>query len=239
MGTSVWLVVFLTLSQYMAVCHPFRQGYLRQRRMSLILYAIAFVLSFAIHTPWAMKKTAHPIPRGILKCSYVICDNQIEHWFHMYEWIREFITRVLPFILIAYFNAMILITYRNTKRDRMSRLTTQSCHKRVYADKSEQEEKRLFSLLFAVIIVFFLCTIPAAPLTIFVADRHSQNLSFQIFRAVTNLLEFTKFALNFYFYCLINPDIRRICLNIMKCVDLGRPARVKGQPVVPISVYTK
>jgi len=106
-------------------------------------------------------------------------------------------------------------------------------------DRSEQEEKRLFTLLFAILIVFFLCTIPAAPLTIFVADKRSQNLSFQIFRAVTNLLEFTKFALNFYFYCLINPDIRRICLSIMRCDELGKPPRVKGQPVNPISVYTK
>lgn len=29
----------------------------------------------------------------------------------------------------------------------------------------------------------------------------------KIFRAIVNLLEFTKFALNFYFYCLINPEV--------------------------------
>lgn len=62
---------------------------------------------------------------------------------------------------------------------------------------------------------------------------------FQVIRAIVNLLEFTKFALNFYFYCLINPDIRQICMHVIQCQKLGKPARVKGQPVNPISVYTR
>ena len=45
---------------------------------------------------------------------------------------------------------------------------------------SLQEEKRLFILLCAIIIIFFLCTIPAAPLTMLVADNKSNNLTFQV-----------------------------------------------------------
>ena len=97
----------------------------------------------------------------------------------IYEWIREFWTRLFPFLLIAYFNMRIMITYRSTKRDRMKRLAS-SQSKKGKSEKSEQEERRLFVLLFAIIIVFFLCTIPAAPLTIFVADNRSQNLTFQV-----------------------------------------------------------
>lgn len=44
-----------------------------------------------------------------------------------------------------------------------------------------QEERRLFILLFSIVIIFFICTIPAAPLTIFVSDSRSRNLSFQVF----------------------------------------------------------
>ncbi|CAD5233929.1 unnamed protein product [Bursaphelenchus xylophilus] len=237
MGASVWIVVFLTFSQYMAVCQPFRQGFLRTRKMSFILFVLAYIFSFCIYAPWATKKSVHVVPPGMLQCPYVICDRKIEPWFQIYEWIREFLTRVFPFLLIAYFNTMILITYRSTKRDRMKRLA--SCKTRNITEKSEREERRLFVLLFAIIIVFFLCTIPAAPLTIFVADYRLQNLTFQIIRAIVNLLEFTKFALNFYFYCLINPDIRRICLHIIQCQEMGKPARVKGQPVNPISVYAR
>ena len=138
------------------------------------------------------------LPDDLLQCSYLICDRKKESWFQIYEWIREFWTRVFPFLLIAYFNLQIMITYRSTKRDRLRRLAS-SQTKRGYSEKSEQvsiwnfvkvtlfyvilffqEERRLFFLLFAIIIVFFLCTIPAAPLTIFVADNRSKNLTFQV-----------------------------------------------------------
>ncbi|KAI6224310.1 G-PROTEIN-RECEP-F1-2 domain-containing protein [Aphelenchoides fujianensis] len=230
MGASVWIVVFLTFSQYMAVCQPFHQGFLRKRRMCFWLFALAYIFSFCIYAPWATKKTVHQVPPGLLNCPYVICDRKIEPWFQIYEWIREFLTRVFPFLLVAYLNAKILITYKSTKKDRMKRLAHTCKTKNGATEKSEQEERRLFALLFAIIVVFFVCTIPAAPLTIFVADDRAQNLTFQIIRATINLMEFTKFALNFYFYCLINPDIRRICIQMIQCQPLGKPARSQGPP---------
>lgn len=221
MGSSVWIVVFLTLSQYMAVCRPFAYG-LRSRKVCFILFSLAYVFNFSIYAPWSVKKEVHnlkkivgevELPQNI--CPYIVCDSRRADWFMIYEATRELISRIFPFFLVAYMNVKILITYRSTKKDRMQRLANSQKHF-VY-EKSEKEEKRLFILLFAIIIIFFLCTIPAAPVTILVADSKSNNLPFQIFRAVTNLLEITKFALNFYFYCLINPDIRQICIYVITC----------------------
>lgn len=239
MGASVWIVVFLTFSQYMAVCRPFNYG-MRSRKVCFILFFCAYIINFGIYAPWALKKRVWQIdvpPEFPNVCEYLVCDSDAQSWYALYAWIREAIARVIPFFLVAFFNTRILITYRNTKADRMKRLS--NSQKRFVYEKSEQEERRLFVLLFAIIIVFCVCTIPAAPLTILVADSLSNNLPFQVFRAITNLMEFTKFALNFYFYCLINPDIRRICLNMMLCRKIGRPARVKGQPVNHISQYTR
>lgn len=71
-----------------------------------------------------------------------------------------------------------LHSLRNTKRDRMERLA--NSQKKFMFEKSEKEEKRLFILLFAIVIVFFVCTIPAAPLTILVADTKNNNVGFQV-----------------------------------------------------------
>ncbi|CAB3399356.1 unnamed protein product [Caenorhabditis bovis] len=242
MGSSVWIVVFLTLSQYMAVCKPFAYG-LRSRKICFLLFVLAYAFNFCIYAPWAVKKDVHDISSIIPEhltdsvCPYVVCDAKRPDWFVIYETSRELISRIFPFFLVAFLNIRILITYRNTKKDRMERLA--NSQKRFMYEKSEKEEKRLFILLFAIVIIFFICTIPAAPLTILVADAKSNNAGFQIFRAVVNLLEFTKFALNFYFYCLINPDIRGICAHVIMCRKLTRPPRVKGQPTTPISMYTR
>ncbi|VDM99058.1 unnamed protein product [Thelazia callipaeda] len=177
MGASVWILVFLTMSQFMAVCHPFHYCYLRSRKMCFLLVLIAYVINFCIYAPWAVKKVLYEVPYGIAPCQFVICDRKIESWYKIYEWCRETISRLLPFVLVAYFNSKILITYRNTKKDRFQRLAS---NKQKISIKSEQEERRLFKLLFSIIIIFFVCTIPAAPLTIFVSDKQSFNLPFQV-----------------------------------------------------------
>uniref|UniRef100_A0A0R3RJR6 G_PROTEIN_RECEP_F1_2 domain-containing protein n=1 Tax=Elaeophora elaphi TaxID=1147741 RepID=A0A0R3RJR6_9BILA len=236
MGTSVWIVVFLTMSQYMAVCHPFHHRYLRTRKMCVLLVIISYVMNFCIYAPWAVKKVLYEVPPEIASCRFVVCDRRIEMWYKVYEWCRETISRLLPFVLVAYFNSKILITYRSTKKERFQRLAS---NQQKISTKSGQEEKQLFTLLFSIIIIFFICTIPAAPLTIFVSDKRSFNVSFQIIRAIINVMEFTKFALNFYFYCLINPNIRLICFHMIRCRPMKNPPRILGQSMNPVSQYTK
>ncbi|VBB30009.1 unnamed protein product, partial [Acanthocheilonema viteae] len=116
------------------------------------------------------------LPPGIASCRFVICDRKIEMWYKAYEWCRETISRLLPFVLVAYFNSKILITYRSTKKERFQRL---AFNQQKISTKTEQEEKQLFTLLFSIVIIFFICTIPAAPLTIFVSDKRSFNVPFQ------------------------------------------------------------
>ncbi|MCP9257318.1 G protein-coupled receptor, rhodopsin-like family and GPCR, rhodopsin-like [Dirofilaria immitis] len=118
MGTSVWIVVFLTMSQYMAVCHPFHH----QTKMCLFLVIISYVMNFCIYAPWAVKKVVYEVPSEIASCQFVVCDRKIETWYKVYEWCRETISRLLPFVLVAYFNLRILITYRNNKRNDLNDL---------------------------------------------------------------------------------------------------------------------
>uniref|UniRef100_A0A0N5A7R9 G_PROTEIN_RECEP_F1_2 domain-containing protein n=1 Tax=Syphacia muris TaxID=451379 RepID=A0A0N5A7R9_9BILA len=241
MGSSVWIVVFLTMSQYVAVCYPLYGDFLRSRRLCFSLFAAAYIINFCIYAPWAAKKTIFQLPKGLLECEYLVCETPIETWFKVYEWIRETISRILPFLLVAFFNVRILIAYRTRKKNlqnslanNKSALSTQSIL--FHPENTLQEERRLFVLLFSIIIIFCVCTIPAAPLTIFVSDKHSGNLSFQIFRAIVNVIELTKFALNFYFYCLINPGIRSIFWQTVRCKQLTVPPLLKGNASVTWSV---
>ncbi|CAK5073580.1 unnamed protein product [Meloidogyne enterolobii] len=200
-------------------------------QLAAFYYAhIAFPLSNALMgasvwvvilmTLYQFKAVCYPLhsqslPKGVLRCPFLVCDRSITTpLYGMYEWFREFLTRFFPFFLLAYFNINILVTYRNTKRDRMS-LSSPSIQKKALVEKGEKEERRLFTLLFLITIVFFVCTIPAAPLTILISDKQDRSLPFQIYRSLANLLEITKFALNFYFYCLINPGIKLILLGLI------------------------
>uniref|UniRef100_A0A915P266 G-protein coupled receptors family 1 profile domain-containing protein n=2 Tax=Meloidogyne TaxID=189290 RepID=A0A915P266_9BILA len=179
-------------------------------QLAAFYYAhIAFPLSNALMgasvwvvilmTLYQFKAVCYPLhsqslPKGVLRCPFLVCDRSIDTpLYGMYEWFREFLTRFFPFFLLAYFNINILVTYRNTKRNRMS-LSSPSIQKKALVEKGEK-----------------------APLTILISDKQDRSLPFQIYRSLANLLEITKFALNFYFYCLINPDICHVCIQILKC----------------------
>ncbi|CAJ0956349.1 unnamed protein product, partial [Mesorhabditis belari] len=235
MGASVWIVVFLTLSQYMAVCHPFSYK-LRSRKTAIILFTLSYFLNFAINAPWAVKKSVHELelPSSAIICKYQTCDTELkyESWFTSYEWGREILGRVAPFFILAYFNIRILIAYRKMKADR-NKMTTS--HKETATEKSEKEERRIFVLLITIIIIFFICTMPAAPLTVLVGDKYADNLALQIFRSVGNVLEITKFALNFYFYCLVNGEIRKRCARMFLCVTRGNSNTTKSQASTQMS----
>lgn len=73
-------------------------------------------------------------------CRYIVCDSPLPEWFVVYETIRELISRIFPFFLVAFLNARILVTYKNTKKDRMERLA--NSQKKFVYEKSEKVRVR-------------------------------------------------------------------------------------------------
>lgn len=247
MASSVWIVVSMTLSQYVAVCYPFHATTFRSRKICRWLLLGSYLLSFVANAPWALKREIRDHFQGQscsgtnmstvtiitpartlmnlnatdieqFSCRYESCENSditALLAFKVYEWMRECLARFLPFLLITFFNLRIMSTYRQVKRDRF---TCISRSQRVcVSEKTSVEERRLITLLMLITLTFCFCTIPAAFLTVLVRDEAKNSFGFEVFRAVTNILEFTKFALNFYLYCLINPTIRSLCLSILFC----------------------
>lgn len=56
MSASVWIVVFFTLAQYVAVCYPFVNTF-RSKKLCIILTLVAYALSIAIYIPWGWRKS--------------------------------------------------------------------------------------------------------------------------------------------------------------------------------------
>lgn len=78
------------------------------------------------------------------------------------------------------------------------------------------EERMLVMVLISIILLFVVCTTPAAVLSVLFTVKKDQHLGFQIFRAIANNLELLNFALNFYIYCLCSAEIRRAFVSLFK-----------------------
>ena len=71
-------------------------------------------------------------------------------------------------------------------------------------------------LLVAIIVALFITNVPAAILSLTFSDQKRSNLTYQIFRAVANNLEFLSFGLNFVLYFLFSKDIRKTFMSVVK-----------------------
>uniref|UniRef100_A0A915K928 G-protein coupled receptors family 1 profile domain-containing protein n=1 Tax=Romanomermis culicivorax TaxID=13658 RepID=A0A915K928_ROMCU len=225
------LSVFFTFCQFVAVCYPFNTTF-RSKRFFVWFISCSYLIGTAVYFPWAWKKVVLFVGHrsNFSHCPYVACDDyrtKQSPWFEPYQWTREAVSRLVPVLVIAFFNIRILCEYKRSAGRRSlvaaagTTFATAGGHQSIaYPKKCEKEQSRLLKTLLTLTGLFFLCTLPAAALTIFVSDIREKDFLFQLVRSVTNILEITRFALNFYFYCLINPNIRALFFKRITCQEI-------------------
>ena len=77
------------------------------------------------------------------------------------------------------------------------------------------EERMLVVVLIAIVVLFVVCTTPAAFLSLSITGERKKDVGFSIFRACSNNLELLGFALNFFVYCLCSADIRAAFVDVL------------------------
>ena len=77
------------------------------------------------------------------------------------------------------------------------------------------EERMLVVVLIAIVVLFVVCTTPAAFLSLSITGERKKHVGFSIFRACSNNLELLGFALNFFVYCLCSADIRAAFVDVL------------------------
>jgi len=73
----------------------------------------------------------------------------------------------------------------------------------------------LVVVLIAIVVLFVICTTPAAFLTLSITAERKKLVGFSVYRALANNLELVGFALNFFVYCLCSADIRRAFVDVL------------------------
>jgi hypothetical protein len=129
--------------------------------------------------------------------------------------VLEVVFKVGPTFLLAALNMRIMIVYRRSceRRRRMTlcRTTSSDEDPRKFA-----EERRLILLLGSTSILFLVCVSPMVILNVTLSETNLSLYSYQVFRAVANLLEVTNYSMTFYIYCLFSEDFRNTLLRTFR-----------------------
>jgi len=129
--------------------------------------------------------------------------------------VLEVVFKVGPTVLLAALNMRIMIVYRRSceRRRRMTlcRTTSSDEDPRTFA-----EERRLILLLGSTSLLFLVCVSPMVILNVTLSERNLSLYSYQVFRAVANLLEITNYSMTFYIYCMFSEDFRNTLLRTLR-----------------------
>ena len=218
------MLLALTVERYVSVCHPGRtQPFMGPPRLIVSLIPL---LTFLLYLPTVFGNellACAVAPGGTLLYQEQANNAFLNSVFYsVYKVILEVVFKVGPIVLLAGLNMRIMVVYRRScerrRRMTLSRTTSSDEDPRKFA-----EERRLILLLGSTSILFVVCVSPMVILNVTLSKTNLIVYSYQVFRAIANLLEVTNYSITFYIYCMFSEDFRNTLLRTLRCP--WRPGR--------------
>jgi hypothetical protein len=198
---SVYLTLTVTLERFVAVCHPLRARALCTygRARIYVVVIIAFALLYNMSRFWEVKVREYPDDQyGKILCLMASELRENSDYINIYiHWLYLVFIYFIPFVSLAFFNTMIYKQVRKANRERQ-RLS-----------RTEKREIGLATMLFCVVIVFFLCNILALVTNILEAFY---SIIDDYLVKTSNLLVTINSSVNFIIYVIFGEKFKRIFL---------------------------
>lgn len=219
---SEYIVVWLSYDRCLAVCWPHK--FSAKQRMHVVRErcGLSLALTVAVYCLSPLSQTYHC--DGSLCC---VKDSTYSNltWFMGYELFREIYSRFLPALLVTVFNVAIVVTLRRLHRERRA--------EDVISETRQERERRLFVLLMAVTVLFYVTAFPSAMYKVLPGD--DSNLE-SILRPIADMLEVSGHVFNFVLYFLFSPDYRRTLVGMAAPHDKARnaPPPFQSSTAIPL-----
>lgn len=221
---SVWLIIAVTIERYIAVSHPLHASrFCNISRARRVIGSLAFLfIACNLHFLWTVQLKTYG-DGSIVFCD--AADNMRYLVTVVWPWVDATLYALAPFVLIAVFNALIILqTIRATSwRDEAQKGPLINVEKRKMA---KDNNLKLTIMLLSVSFTFLVTTFPMAIVMVFhnqwEKDIKDPSVPVKIVtqrrlvRTIAEMLMFLNHSINFYLYCALgqkfrNQVIKTIC----------------------------
>ncbi|XP_071543960.1 probable G-protein coupled receptor B0563.6 isoform X1 [Panulirus ornatus] len=198
---SEYIVVWLSYDRCLAVCSPRKFSAKQRLEVVRIRCSMSLLLTMFVYSLSPLRQTYHC--EGV-ECCVTESEYADEPWYMGYEFFREIYSRFLPAMLVTAFNVAIVVTLKQIKRGREGPDVTNEAR--------EERERRLFFLLMAITVLFYISAFPSA---IYKVLMFNDMTFIPYFRAVADVLEVSGHVFNFVLYFLFSPDYRKTLVDMI------------------------
>jgi len=219
--TSSWFVVFLALERFLAVWFPLKVKEISSKRNTLLAIAIVYIFIFSFNGVWTFSSA---LVNNVCVPNLVIHGREgISEAFLLTGTILYFF---IPAFLLAIITPLTTVKLFQQHKLRM-RLTGGQL-------STSNDILRTTVMLVGVTVAFLILVAPIAFAHLFAHFRNehifeSKDPMMTIFRNISQLMEQTNYAINFFLYVLCNKSFRNRCLVVLGCrVYRNRQSTFRG-----------
>ena len=202
MMVSNWLTVVIAINRFLVVMYPIHARHFLSSCKTLASILTVALLSVTLSSPYFMHLHVAPCatPDGAslqeLKSSFPGIQQELRMYI---RWIWPILAVFIPLFILALCNACLI-----RELNRASLYRRNSCRRTKVKDTSH---KVTLTLVIIVLMVFLL--VSPSEILKYINPYKSWGRVGHMVASVTNVLQATNFAVNFFLYCVVNPNFRR------------------------------
>jgi len=220
---AIWLLVAFTFDRFVAVCFPLRKRRVCRWKRAVIASATIIFLSLAknFHEFWTRG------PEYTESGEFVrICGRQKRYKFfldYVRPWIAIILITVVPFILILFFNCMIVHSLLKAQRLRSKNAAyTEACATPTGTGNKPPTSATSFrQTTFMCLGVSFAFLILVAPSVVLLTGKpywkRGDAAAYGNAKAISNFLSILHHCINFFLYCVTGRRFRQELKATLTC----------------------
>lgn len=221
---AIWTLTLLTFDRLIAVCFPLHKIKFCTRRRAVTLCCVVAALAVAknLHMFWTRGTVYHPSGEVKSHCGAPAPYTYFETYVR--PWIVFTVVTLLPVVVILVCNILVIRVLARSRNIRSS-----VGGGRTGNNQKKRRSRMTTMMCLAASFSFIVFTAPSIILV--VLRPYYSGASYDIAKAVNNLLVHVNYAANFFLYCLGGRSFRlRLKLMLLSLFCRSRSNRLQLQP---------
>ena len=226
---ACWLIVYITVQRYVAVCHPHKMRLVGSVRVAWIQLAVLVLFCAFFIIPRYLEVDIITLENGDIEMvdSWLITNHAYQLWYSVAYYLVSFI---IPFFLLISFTAALIRKLKkmgvklmiNPMQPSMASVTPSMTNGHAVSDKTKNQqaktqltdkEKSISLSLIVVDIVFLICQ-PIQPIRSFCEfllppEKKKCGTPYFYYESLTATGIFINSSINFVIFCLCSKGFRR------------------------------